>query len=621
MKLKTQLLLLALLSLLFPITGWFALKSVDKEFRTTIEQASVNTLSSLVASVQQLRNNNPNIQLTGLIPKTLDEFILDGDDAEWFGIMAYQYTNNKAQLLVKIAASNDYLYLLLTSNDNSNNGQSLQASDNDEVIIALADERGLYKYTIQRQPEGLVLNNNSSERPQYQAYWHEKSNGYVLEIRFDNSHFHHLGFASIDKSTPNNQSVGSLDTAQTIQLLPIISQDMSFQASMDSITPVNNLFAIHDSQGRIIYQSDKLPNNQSVSQWQWIITPIYQWLFGINKEENNNWFYRQEDGMAGIKQMILKDGIRYELTSMMPQGQQSMIQTLLKAGVLMIAVVLLLMLAYLGYSLFLAWRIKKLNRALQSVLDDSGKLHIQMPSHSANDEIGELSRGIETMLIEMREYTQYLKDLGSRLSHEMKTPLAIVQSSLDNLELEQTPEFLQRAQDGTKRLRFILNQLSELSRLKYSLENTHREKFNLAQLCQDLGKTYQSMIPQLKINIESHTANIVGSKDLMAQLMDKIMDNAKDFTPEDGTIELSLSTDKGNAFLSITNSGSQLPDDTSIVFDSLLSIRNDNQNKQTHLGFGLYIAQLIAKYHKSILTSKNLYHPNRVQFSLKIKLI
>ena len=53
MKLKNQLLLLALLSLIFPIAGWFALKSVDKEFRNSIETASKNTLLSLKSSIQQ----------------------------------------------------------------------------------------------------------------------------------------------------------------------------------------------------------------------------------------------------------------------------------------------------------------------------------------------------------------------------------------------------------------------------------------------------------------------------------------------------------------------------------------------------------------------------------------
>ena len=611
--------LLALLSLLFPITGWLALKSVDKEFRLTIEQASKNTLSSLVASVQQILQNDSSLELDGLIPTAIENFEADGDSGEWDTVSAYQYKNQKDLLQVKLSLDQDYLYLLIASNDATNNSNSLDSNKNDQVIVAVADDRGLYKYTFRRQAEGMVLKDDeSNEKPEYQAYWHEISVGYELEVRIENDNIHHVGFASVNKSSLSNLTTGTLDTTRTLKLLPIVSRNQSFQSTIENITPENNHFSLIDSQNRVIYQSDKLPNNQKVSPWQWLITPIYQWLFGMdNNLTDNRWFYRQTDGMAGIKHSIMSGGVRYELKSMMPKGQQSMIQTLLKAGVMMIVVVLLLMLAYLGYSLLLAWRIKKLNRALQTVLDDSGGMNIKMPSHKAGDEIGQLSRGIESMLTEMREYTQYLKDLGSRLSHEMKTPLAIVQSSLDNLELENNPDFFKRAQDGTKRLRFILNQLSELSQLKYTLEQTPKENFDLVELIQQLVKSYQSVIPNLKTKIGAQSLIIKGSKDLIAQMMDKLMDNAKDYIAKDGYIQISVRAIGNKAELQIFNTDSQLPDKGLNIFDSLVSIRNNKDKQTTHLGLGLYLVQLICRYHQADLNAENTIEPKGVVFSIE----
>lgn len=620
MKLKYQLLLLALLSLLFPITGWLALKSVDKEFRLTIEQASKNTLLSLKASVQQMLQSDPNFELDGLIPEAIDNFILDGDSNEWDAITAYTYQKGLDKLVIKIASDDIYLYMLIESNDATIDSYSLDSDKNDQIIIALADDRGLYKYYFQRQAEGFLSKKDELiEKPEYQAYWHEKSQGFVMEVRFKNLNIHHVGFATINQSLQKT-TTGTLNTAQTLKLLPIISINKSFQAAISNITPENNHFSILDNQKRIIYQSNKLPSNQNVSQWQWMITPIYRWLFGINEENkmSNKWFYRQEDGMAGIKHSIQANDVTYELNSMMPQGQQSMIQTLLKAGVLMIAVVLLLMLAYLGYSLFLAWRIKKLNKAMQTVLDDSGRLHIQMPSHNARDEIGQLSRGIESMLSEMREYTQYLKDLGSRLSHEMKTPLAVVQSSLDNLELEQRPEFLQRAQLGTKRLRFTLNQLSELSRLKYTLEQTPKQVFDIALLVQELAQAYQGFIPNLKMDIHPEPLMIEGSPDLMAQMIDKLLDNAKDFISKNGYIELSIFSKKDKVNLTIFNTDSQLPVKKGLnIFNSLVSVRNDKTTDSVHLGLGLYLVQLISRYHNTTIKAENTHHPKGVIFTIE----
>ena len=625
MKLKYQLLLLALLSLLFPITGWFALRSVDKEFRLSLEQASKNTLISLKASIQQILIKGEKIDLHGFVPESIEDFVLDGDVPEWQQIKPYVFHNKNQKLSLKLAINTQYLMAMIESNDTSQNSNSANVKENDQVILALANDRGLFQYKIYRQAEGMIKAQSQQDQPSYQAYWHEKSNGYVLELRLMNQNFHHLGAASINNDDDENRNkiiTGTLQntTVTNLKLLPLVIENTELKNALANITPINNQLTILDAQGRIIYQIDKLPDNQNVSAWQWMITPIYQWLFGINKHQSNNkWFYRQVDGMAGIQQSITEDGLTYQLKSMMPQGQQNMIQTLLKAGVLMIAVVLLLMLAYLGYSLFLAWRIKNLNRALQTVLDDSGRLHIQMPSHKASDEIGQLSRGIESMLSEMREYTQYLKDLGSRLSHEMKTPLAIVQSSLDNMELEPTPDFLQRAQSGTKRLRFILNQLSELSQLKYTLEQTPKQNFDLRELIEQLAQSYKSFLPQLKIDVPKQPIMINGSADLIAQLVDKLMDNAKDFISENGSILLSIEENNDRVQLKVFNTDSQLPEKGLNIFDSLVSIRKKQEKNTTHLGLGLYLVRLISRYHNAELKAENSIKPKGVTFSIEFK--
>ncbi len=610
---------MGLLSLLFPITGWFALKSVDKEFRLNIEQASKSNLDSLQASVKEILQSNTKTKLDGFVPIKIDEIQFDGSNNEWGEGTAYDYSLGSEKLSFHIAFDSQGLSLFVISNDNSNNSDSFDLNENDQIIIALADDRGLYKYNFQRQAEGVLLKKNEADiKPEYNGYWHEKSNGYTLEIRFDSMDIHHLGVASINQGLDGKNTIGTLDTVDKLKLFPIVSMNQNFQSAINNITPDNNHFIIKDLKNRIIYQSNKLPNNQIVSNWQWIITPIYQWLFDIDENNaNSRWFYRQDDGMAGTQHSVQLGKTVYELKSMMPQGQQSMIQTLLKTGVLMIVVVVLLMLAYLSYSLVLAWRIKNLNHAMQSVLDNSGHLNTQMPSHNSSDEIGQLSRGIESMLVEMREYTQYLKDLGSRLSHEMKTPLAVVQSSLDNLELDQNPEFLFRAQTGTKRLRFILNQLSELSQLKYTLEQTPKQKFDVVELIHELVKSYQSFIPNIRTTIDPGPIYIDGSPELLAQLVDKLLDNARDFISTNGYIIISVVSNKDNVRLSIFNTDSQLPKNELNIFDSLVSIRSKGSGESMHLGLGLYLVQLIVRYHNANIKAENSEKPKGVVFTIE----
>ncbi|HHL31725.1 MAG TPA: hypothetical protein ENJ41_04005, partial [Oceanospirillales bacterium] len=151
MKLKYQLLLLALFSLLFPITGWITLRSIDKEFRQGIERASKSTLSTLKSSVQQLLINNPAVKLDGFVLVDINDFSLDGDTTEWSDVRAYNYTNNASRLSVKTGSYHGKLVMLIISNDASININSQDYSANDHLIIALANKRGLFKYKLHRQ--------------------------------------------------------------------------------------------------------------------------------------------------------------------------------------------------------------------------------------------------------------------------------------------------------------------------------------------------------------------------------------------------------------------------------------------------------------------------------------
>lgn len=610
-KLKHQLLLLALLSLLFPISSWLSMKSIDKEYRQGLERATENTLQSLQSAVLQWTDSHDTALHQGVVFTPLDDWILDGDSAEWQHVPAYHFDNNEQNLIVQTGEIENQIAVFLKFSDTS-------PSYDDYVMIGLANDQGLFQLKIQRQPEGLVQ--NRQDDIEHRAYWHEVVDGYVLELILPNLNYHHFGVVANNKQGDGNRFTGHLDDSSHLQLQPILGQNHELQQFIDNITPLNSRFVIYDAQRSLIYESNKLSENPKVSKWQWLLTPFYRWLFGIeHNQAQQSWFYNDANGLAGIQKTLKGQNLTFELQNLLPKGQQAMIQTVLKASLLTLGFVLLVLLVYFVYAIILAWRIKRLNHSLQQVLDDSGFHLVKLPSTDAKDEIGQLSRGIESMLKELNHYTQYLKDLGSRLSHEMRTPLAIVQSSLDNLELENNPDFLQRAKHGTQRLKFILNQLSELSRLKQSLEKSPKQDFDLVPLIQQLGSSYAAIIPQFKLNIEPETATINGCPDLIAQMLDKLIDNAKDFTPNTGSIELKLQKVDTKTELSVFNTGSQLPQNADVnLFDSLVSLRTEEEKTETaHLGLGLHLVKLIARYHQAQTKAENF--ENGVKFSIQFE--
>jgi signal transduction histidine kinase len=273
----------------------------------------------------------------------------------------------------------------------------------------------------------------------------------------------------------------------------------------------------------------------------------------------------------------------------------------------------------------LSHRIRRLSRAASTALSPEGRIEFTLPETKARDEIGALARSYASLLTRMKEYTNYLQTLGTKLSHELRTPLTIVSSSLDNLSSEHALEkpaanYLERARQGTARMHGILSALSEATRVEQSIEHTERVRFDLAALARNMALAYGQSFTRHHIAtaMEDAPCMINGSPDLIAQLLDKLMDNAADFAPSGATITIGLSTDARSARLSVQNEGPLLPPGVSEhLFESLVSVRPGSDTKP-HLGLGLYIVRLIADFHGASVSAENLADASGVRFTLEL---
>ena len=297
-------------------------------------------------------------------------------------------------------------------------------------------------------------------------------------------------------------------------------------------------------------------------------------------------------------------------------------------------------LGLISYALWLSARIKKLSRATAVTVTDSGKTNLDKPlqkefiASKAKDELGELSRQYADMLQRINGYTEYLQSLSGKLSHEIRTPVAIVRSSLDNLEhaedAEQQQIYLSRAREGTDRLASILSAMSQSTAIESAIENAERSDFYPAAVLQDLSNAYQQLYLNTPIQLTLEEGikqiQIKGSADLFAQMLDKLVDNAVDFCT--GEIRIELSQADNMLCLVVENDGAGLPEHMSNnLFDSLVSLRSDkdkSKDKETdaeghhkpHLGLGLFVVKRIVEFHQGQITAENLAEDSGVRFSI-----
>ncbi|WP_193166349.1 ATP-binding protein [Microbulbifer hainanensis] len=282
------------------------------------------------------------------------------------------------------------------------------------------------------------------------------------------------------------------------------------------------------------------------------------------------------------------------------------------------------LLLLLGYASWLSWRIRRLHRAARNAVDATGKLRGNFPRARLGDELGALNRAFASLLGELDHYHQYLRTLAGKLSHELRTPLAVVRSSLDNLAAGELDEdgrrYAERAMEGSARLSGILNSLAAASHLEASIQQAETEDFDLADLLDVLSQSYGDAHPQHQITLHKPDGEMPahGAPELLAQLLDKLVDNACSFAPAGSEIQLQARREPGGYQIAVENDGPLLPEGfNQKLFDSLVSVRADG-GKAGHLGLGLHIARLIADFHRAHLSAANREDGSGVVFTLEL---
>ncbi len=258
----------------------------------------------------------------------------------------------------------------------------------------------------------------------------------------------------------------------------------------------------------------------------------------------------------------------------------------------------------IGFATRLSQRIRRLRDEAESAIDARGRLARLAAGSDAGDEIGDLSRSFSSMLVRLAQHHAYLESMAGRLSHELRTPIAVVRSSLENLKLAATPEelrtYVARAEEGLARLNTILQRMSEAPRLEQALRTAERERYDLGAVVRGCVEGYRLAYAAAPIELEApaRALEVSGSPDLGAQMLDKLVENAVEFSSAGAAVRVRLQEQGRYALLAVQNKGPTLPVQMRArLFESMVSVRESRGGGAPHLGLGLYVARLIAEFH------------------------
>lgn len=112
--------------------------------------------------------------------------------------------------------------------------------------------------------------------------------------------------------------------------------------------------------------------------------------------------------------------------------------------------------------------------------------------------------------------------------------------------------------------------MSEAARLEQSFDHAEKETFDLAEVASQTTLAYQELDPDHRIHYIGPANGCLchGSPELLVQLLDKLVDNARDFTPEQGNIEVRLTQNARHLELSVFNEGSSCRRTSPVIFSA-----------------------------------------------------
>lgn len=270
----------------------------------------------------------------------------------------------------------------------------------------------------------------------------------------------------------------------------------------------------------------------------------------------------------------------------------------------------------------LSIRIRRLRDQGERAITADGRVVGTVGGSAAGDEIGDLARSFAGLLHRLGQYNRYLETMSHKLAHELRTPVVVVKSSLENLEHADSPEaaatYRRRAREGIDRLGTLLQRLSEATRLEQALQEAERERFDLDGLAAACLDGYRDAYRDRDFELDAGSGTeIDAAPDLVAQMLDKLVANAVDFAAPGTPVAIAVRRAGDRVRLEVTNQGPPLPAEMGErLFDSMVSVR-EGRGEAPHLGLGLYIVRMVAEFHGGRVAARNL-PGGRVEFTVEL---
>lgn len=244
--------------------------------------------------------------------------------------------------------------------------------------------------------------------------------------------------------------------------------------------------------------------------------------------------------------------------------------------------------------------------AVTRQITNADDLSRRVPNTERTDEIGVLARSFNQLLERLERLFQTQQRLLADVSHELRTPLTAIRGNVDLMRRmgDADPESLEIIQEEIERMTRLVGDLLLLARADAGGLPLEKKKVELDNLLFEVYRQVRLLEKSVEVKVtEVDQVCIMGDVDRLKQLLLNLVSNAIKYTPDGGTVDVSLSKKNGWAYLKISDTGMGIPaEDLPYIFDRFYRVdkaraRGHSGQGQGGAGLGLAIAKWIAQAH------------------------
>lgn len=255
-------------------------------------------------------------------------------------------------------------------------------------------------------------------------------------------------------------------------------------------------------------------------------------------------------------------------------------------------------------------RVSAINRTARQIM--GGDLSQRVPLSGTRDEFDELAVNFNAMLNQIESLLEGMQHVGDSIAHDLKTPLTRLRNRLERLAVGEpdSRDGLRQCVEESDQLLATFNALLRISRIESGAYRAAFAEFDLAETVRDICDIYQAAADEREISLRCSGQQVVrlyADRELLAQALTNLLDNAIKYTPRGGEVEVGAYADGELRTLIVSDSGPGVPEDE-IGNLHRRFVRLDNARSEPGNGLGLALVHAVVEQHQGTLVIAN-RHP------------